>query len=485
MIRVLCVDDNPHDRALIRDALEREADSFAMIEASDRKAFEKALVKGGFDVVLTDFNILGFEGLEVVQKVKERFPDIPVIVVTGTGSEEVAVAALKQGADDYVIKSPRHIARLPFTIHQVLEFHKARQKLRQKDKNLQDILRNMSIGILVVNRAGTILYANPAGLEMFGNPAKGLEGKPFGYPITPGVSVDIDLPLRPGGPGVAEMGATQGIWEDKECYIVMLRDITERKKAEEALTKAKEHLEHVLSVIPVIVYTLDPESLAPTWVSPNIAAMLGYSPEEVLESGSGWWRDHLHPEDKDKAQALKEEIFAKGHHFHEYRFRKKDGEYLWLRDEFRVVNDAQGKPVEIVGAWNDVTRERQMEEEQRKLEEQLHQAQRLESVGRMAGGVAHDFNNMLNVILGYADLIHQKLHPGDPLRENVEQILRAAQRSADLTRQLLAFSRKQTLQPEVLDLNNVVRNIEKMLHRLIGEDIALELALSGDLSPVK
>ena len=120
-----------------------------------------------------------------------------------------------------------------------------------------------------------------------------------------------------------------------------------------------------------------------------------------------------------------------------------------------------------------------------KLQEQFQQAQKLESVGRLAGGVAHDFNNMLSVILGHGEIVRQKLHPGDPLREDVEAILKAGRRSADLTRQLLAFSRKQTLQPEVLDLNDVIGDIEKMLHRLIGEDIALELALSGDLSPVK
>ncbi|MBW2093234.1 MAG: response regulator, partial [Deltaproteobacteria bacterium] len=125
------------------------------------------------------------------------------------------------------------------------------------------------------------------------------------------------------------------------------------------------------------------------------------------------------------------------------------------------------------------------EREKKKLEEQLQQAQKLESIGRLAGGVAHDFNNMLSVILGYGEIVHQELHPGDPLRKDMEAILKAARSSADLTRQLLAFSRKQTLQPEVLDLNEVVRSIEKMLRRLIGEDIALELSLSKDLSHVK
>ena len=120
-----------------------------------------------------------------------------------------------------------------------------------------------------------------------------------------------------------------------------------------------------------------------------------------------------------------------------------------------------------------------------KSEEQLRQSNKLEAVGRLAGGVAHDFNNMLNVILGYAEIITTKLHPGDPLLKLVEQISKAGNRSADLARQLLAFSRKQTLQPKIIDLNAVIRDIDKMLRRLIGEDIELESVLSDDISRVE
>ncbi|MBW2133131.1 MAG: PAS domain S-box protein [Deltaproteobacteria bacterium] len=132
----------------------------------------------------------------------------------------------------------------------------------------------------------------------------------------------------------------------------------------------------------------------------------------------------------------------------------------------------------------DITERKQAEEEREKLQSQLLQAQKLESVGRLAGGVAHDFNNILSVILGYGEAILDTLREGDPLRRDMAEIVRAGERAAALTRQLLAFSRKQILQPEVLDLNKVIRDLEKMLHRLIGEDIELKLALSDRIGRV-
>ena len=120
-IHILYVDDYPFDRELVRDALEKEQEGFRVTEAASRADFEARLVEGGYDLVLSDFNILGFEGLQVLDAVRARNLNVPVIIVTGTGSEEVAVEAMKRGAADYVIKTARHIRRLPHTIHAVME----------------------------------------------------------------------------------------------------------------------------------------------------------------------------------------------------------------------------------------------------------------------------------------------------------------------------------------------------------------------------
>ena len=137
-IRILYVDDYPLDRELVRDALEKEHGGFEVVEAASRADFETILAKGGFDLVLSDFNILGFEGLQVLEAVRAKDPNLPVIIVTGTGSEEVAAEAIKRGAADYVIKTPSHIQRLPHTIHAALEKKQLEQERRQALEALRE-----------------------------------------------------------------------------------------------------------------------------------------------------------------------------------------------------------------------------------------------------------------------------------------------------------------------------------------------------------
>ncbi len=136
-IRVLYVDDNPHDRELVRDALEKESGNFKVVGASTEKEFKALLEKGGYDLVLSDFHIAGFKGLEAFQAVRAKAPDIPVVIVTGTGSEEIAVSAMKLGVADYVIKTPSHIRRLPQTILAVLEKERLKKEHKRAEAALQ------------------------------------------------------------------------------------------------------------------------------------------------------------------------------------------------------------------------------------------------------------------------------------------------------------------------------------------------------------
>jgi signal transduction histidine kinase/CheY-like chemotaxis protein len=169
----------------------------------------------------------------------------------------------------------------------------------------------------------------------------------------------------------------------------------------------------------------------------------------------------------------------------ERTYRRKDGTTFPVLIEDRFLRDAEGRIIGIRSTIQDITDRKRAEEEVKTLEEQLRQSQKIEAIGQLAGGVAHDFNNLLTVIKGYSQLSLLDLKENTPLWENIQEIQKATQRATDLTRQLLAFSRRQILDPKVLDLNSLLRDTEKMLRRMIGEDIELITLFSEDLGRVK
>ena len=183
-IMILYVDDNPLDRELVRDALEKEHGGFQVVEATDRADFEAQLAAGTYDLVLSDFNILGFEGVQVIDTVHAQNPLMPVVVVTGTGSEEIAVEALKRGAADYVIKTPRYIQHLPRTIQAVLEGKRLKEEREQAEVHMRRQTAILSalfnspqetVALLDVN--GVILNVNQNGARRFGMSSQEMIGK--------------------------------------------------------------------------------------------------------------------------------------------------------------------------------------------------------------------------------------------------------------------------------------------------------------------
>lgn len=174
-IHVLYVDDSPLDRQLVRDTLERENTRFVLTEADSREEFQQRLNEGGYDVVLSDFNILGYEGLQVIEAVRAKTPDVPVVLFTGTGSEEIAVEAMKKGASDYVIKSASHVKRLPLTIeaalkNKSLEIQHAhdQRRLKESEETFRSLFENSLDAILLTAPDGRIFKANPHACKMLG-----------------------------------------------------------------------------------------------------------------------------------------------------------------------------------------------------------------------------------------------------------------------------------------------------------------------------
>ena len=255
-------------------------------------------------------------------------------------------------------------------------------------------------------------------------------------------------------------------------------DVTERKLAEGKILDWKNRYEAALQASGQIIYEWRPQSNQATFGG-NLEAILGYTPED-LAAVPGLWRELIHPEDLESYAKEVNRVLALGQdtlHI-EYRMRNKSGQYITVRDAGRLARDEQGKLGQIVGYITDVT-------EQRSLESQLLQSQKMEAVGRLAGGLAHDFNNLLTVIKGYCQMASEQPFPPESVRANVAHIDDAAERAASLTRHLLAFSRKQVLQPKVIDLNELIVNLDRMLRRLIGEDVQVETVTAPNLGAVK
>ena len=210
--------------------------------------------------------------------------------------------------------------------------------------------------------------------------------------------------------------------------------------------------------------------------SPSYGRALGYTHEE-LEKTKAF--EQIHPDDRQKVVAAAEEAKRTGVGLRlEYRVRHKDGTWRTLESTASAVRSTRGEIEKLVVVNRDIT-------ERKYLEQQLYLSQKLEAVGRLSGGVAHDFNNLLGVIIGYSEVMQRRMKPEDPFREPIDEILKAGKRAAALTQQLLAFSRKQVLEPKILELNTVVTEVEKMLGRLIGEDVELKIVLSPQNERVK
>ncbi|HYT03775.1 MAG TPA: response regulator [Gemmatimonadales bacterium] len=374
-LRVLIAEDSEDDTQLLVRELKRGGYDPVYERVASAAGMTAALDRQQWDLVIGDYSMPRFSGTAALALVRARGLDIPFICVSGTITEEIAVSAMKAGANDYVTKG--QLKRLVPAIERELREARGREARRQVEAALREsetshatLIAHAPVGIYRSTAEGRFLSVNAALVRMLGYDSA-----------------------------------------DEVLKLDMARDVYADPAERQRL--------------------LDRDT---------------YSDREYDDVEAEW--------------------------------KRRDGRYLTVQLSVRAVRDAAGRVQYYETIVRDVS-------EQRRLQQQLVQAQKMEAVGRLAGGVAHDFNNLLTVIISYSDLVLADLPRDDPKWDDIDQIRKAGEAAAALTSQLLAFSRQQVLQPRVLDMNAVVATTQKLLERLIGEDVKLVTVLAPDLGKVK
>lgn len=388
----------------------------------------------------------------------------------------------------------------------IVEWEKTKAQLKQAQELLQKeretffpILHKAPYGIALIDNDGKFIYINPAFTNITGYALEDISsGRKWFHIVSFFVEYREEI-IKSQKRDVVEkciektFSITCKNGEIKEIefrptllddgrIVVILFDITERKRAEEALSHSEEQYRLIAENTKDLICTLDLQGNF-HYVSPSFKEVLGYSPEELRDLNAF---SLIHPDDREPTMKIYQQaLINKEARNAEFRFRHKNGNWCVFESVGNWIFNGNGAPRESVLVSRDITERKQAEEKMAALQVQLGQSQKMEAIGRLAGGIAHDFNNILAVIQGYSDLCLSGIPKENPLREDIQEITNAVKRAANLISQLLAFSRRQTMEMEVINLNPLLQNLEKMLRRVIGEDVELVTTLPDDLGRVK
>jgi two-component system, cell cycle sensor histidine kinase and response regulator CckA len=395
---------------------------------------------------------------------------------------------------DELVKLRQKIIKLEKT---ETELRQAEELLEKERETFSPILHKAPYGVALIDKEGSFIYINPLFTSITKYTMEDvLAGRDWFHRVNPFPKYRQEI-MDSWKKGVIQQGVDRVfsvVCKDGEIkeiefkpnllddgtIIVILSDITEHKRSEEALRESEEkyHLvvEHANQGILIVQEGMIRFS------NPKISEISGYSQEELSSKS---FTEFIHPDDRQMAveNHLKRLRGEELPHIHTVKTLDKNGSIKWLEVNVALIH-WEGGPATL-NFLTDITERKRAEEEMNILQEQFRHSQKMEAIGRLAGGIAHDFNNLLTIIKGYSQLSLHELKEENPLKGNLEEINRALEKATDLTRQLLSFSRSQMMEMRVIDLNNSLRNMDKMLHRVIGEDVELITCLADDLGRVK
>lgn len=654
---ILYVEDNPDDCMLVRHALTKASDGFELIEVDSKEAFEAQLGSGEIDLVLSDFKIGAFDGLEIIDTVARRSPRVPVVILTGTGSEEVAVKCLRSGAADYVIKKPEHIRRLPFTINAVLHRQRLEEEKASSERavvetreRLDKVVSNSLDGIVVIDPEWVVRFANPAAKSMLGRADTDLVGRPLDLPNQGDRSLAPVLMPTDDGSRILEVRVTELDWEGQPARLASLRDVTDREEALQRVEHLNKALSAVRKVSQFIIQEKEPDRLlagickclvesdayAAVWIGqldehgkiqrkaalgvesdalsrgelPTCArnamqgemvvaihsdtdcsdcrltteiqsggaltralrigdrtygllcvhlpakmcgledeqalfaeladditfalwdqsitvdyqralraleetqarlemslyaskvglwdwnlvtgalylsrewkAQIGFDEDEIAGTYEEW-ESRLHPDDRQPTlDAMKDYLERKRPEYAvEFRLRHKNGTWAWIYACGQALRDAAGKPFRMMGCHVDISERKRAEQDRLNLEAQLRHSQKLESMGTLASGVAHEINNPINAIMNYAQLIVDRHGADSGTTEFAFEIIKETDRVAAIVGNLLTFARQEKQQQVPTDVAEVIHGPLSIIAATMRKDrIALDIEIPDDL----
>ena len=518
-MRILIAEDDDISRRTLSALLSK--DGYDVVEtANGMEAWEELQKPDAPHLAILDWMMPEMDGLEVVRRIRTLETNSPyyLIILTVMDEKSDTIIGLDAGADDYITKpfdagilqarvavGRRLIEIQEKVASQMLDLQQAQESLRESETTFRSLFEKAPTGTaynrMVYDQTGKpinfyILQANQSYQKLTGtvDPVgklvteafPGIENDPFDWIGTFGHVAKSGKEIR-----FQQRFQFNDRWYDLVAYqnkpdhfVAAFLEITEQKLAEAALIESEDRFRSMLESIPnVSVQGYNRERQVIFWNKAS-EALYGYSQAEALG---------CRLETLIIPEYMRSDVISAVNCWltdgvpipaGEIDLQKKDGSQVSVYSSHVMQKNSRGE-AEMYCVDIDLTERKQAEEAQEKLQLQLAQAQKMESVGRLAGGVAHDFNNKLSVIMGYVELALLEVGTHQPLLDKLKEISKAANSSADLTRQLLAFARKQTVAPQVLDLNDTVEGMLKMLRRLIGEDITLSWLPGTDLWPVK
>jgi PAS domain S-box-containing protein len=472
-LRILHLEDVPEDAELTRRELKHAGLQFELLHVDDQAGFRKGLEEFKPDIILSDYALPHFTGADALAIALQEAPFTPFIMVTSSINESTAVDCIKAGAWDYVIKE--HLTRLAPAILTArvkwkdrLDKARALEALRESEERFRRFTEASFEGVCV-HADGILLDASPNYARMFGYKLEEMIGRyvlewtaPESHEISlQHIKEDRSSPFesiglrKDGSRFVMEIRGRETRYHGRPARIAAIRDITQRKQAEEEIRKLAAFPRW--NPNPVLEFADDGLMVYCNEATRELARSLGcIAPEDLLPPNSA---------------GIVTECLRTGTNKLHLETQHKDRTVSWSFFPIPQIHVVHCYAGEITERLN--------------LEGQLRQSQKMESIGQLAAGVAHDFNNLLTVIQGHADLLSSEPELSAESLDSVNHITGAAQRAANLTHQLLAFSRKQLMQLSVIAINEVLDHILVMLRRVIGEHISLQVSRSPSLPGIR